>query len=556
MVSYPGRQTERPFGNVYQTEDGTDNIGEPMTTERDDLGEARPPDAGDDGFVEANAQLDGGDATSSAPVAEIPAPEELEEAVESDEDSDADPDVTIEEPSAEADPDEPVAEEPGAEDDTDEPVPEDDAEQPAAEDDAEQPAAEDDAEQPAAEQPAAEDDTDEPGAEDDAEEQATEGETSDTPEAASEQLAAATSTSSDVVPERKRRLGFRSRWALGLSILLGLLVIGVSGISVAAYQYAREYDGKIMPGATIAGVDVGGMSKAQAMKAVKTAIRPQLKRDIRIFWQAKRWHATPAELGAKSNAKRAVEDALYESANASFADKVRMRLGGGLGFDRDVAIRYPKDGVHGFVQGLASSFDQEPSDAHLDYEDTWITVVPEQVGREVDVDKSSSKLLHALRHGASSSGLAVSTKKPEVSADEFDMVLLLHIGENRLYVYEDGKITHKYTVATGQSAYPTPQGEYEVINKRYMPTWVNPAPDGWGSDMPASIPPGPGNPLGVRALDWSASGIRFHSTSDLGSLGHNASHGCVRMSAADVIELYDMVDIGTPIVSIQTAPYS
>jgi hypothetical protein len=373
------------------------------------------------------------------------------------------------------------------------------------------------------------------------------------PEAA-EQLVAATPASADVVP--KRRFGFRSRWALGIAILLGLMVLAASGISVAAYQYARTYDGKIMPGATIAGVDVGGLTKAQALKQVKAAIRPELKRDIKLFWQAKRWHATPAELGAKSNAKRAVEDALYASSTASFADKVRMRLGGGLDFNRDVAIRYSKDGVHGFVQGLASSFDQEAQDAHLDYEDTWITVVDEKVGREVNVDKSTAKVLHALRKGASSSGLVVETKKPEVFADDFDMVLLLHIGENRLYVYEDGKITHKYTVATGQSAYPTPQGEYEVINKRYMPTWVNPAPDGWGSDMPATIPPGPGNPLGVRALDWSASGIRFHSTSDLGSLGHNASHGCVRMSAADVIELYDMVDIGTPIVSIQTAPYS
>ena len=480
-----------------------------MTTERDDLDETRLDDAGEG--LDASSAAAAPDASApDAPVDEVPAPEELEDAVEDDAAETEDEEITTEEPTGSDE-----TEEPAAEQDTGE------TEEPAAE-------------EPASEEPASEEENAEPDAQ--------------------QQLAAATSASADVVP--KRRLGFRSRWALGLAVLLGIVVLGVSGISVAAYQYARSYDGKIMPGATIAGVDVGGMTKAEALKAVKAAIRPELKRDLKLFWQAKRWHATPAELGAKSNARRAVEDALYASANASFADKIRIRLGGDLGFQRDVAIRYPKDGVHGFVQGLASSFDQEAEDAHLDYDDTWITVVPEKVGREVDVEKSTSKVLHALRHGASSTGLAVATKKPEVSADEFDMVLLLHIGENRLYVYEDGKITHKYTVATGQSAYPTPQGEFEVVNKRYMPTWVNPAPDGWGSDMPASIPPGPGNPLGVRAIDWSASGIRFHSTSDLGSIGHNASHGCVRMTAADVIELYDMVDIGTPIVSIQTAPYS
>ena len=72
--------------------------------------------------------------------------------------------------------------------------------------------------------------------------------------------------------------------------------------------------------------------------------------------------------------------------------------------------------------------------------------------------------------------------------------------------------------------------------------------------MPASIPPGINNPLGLRAINWSAPAIRFHGTQALYSLGYNASHGCVRMSNDDVIELYDMIDVGTPIVSTVVAP--
>ena len=376
------------------------------------------------------------------------------------------------------------------------------------------------------------------------------------PEAeAQEQLAAATSVQ-EILPKQKRRiLGFRSRWALFFAVLAGLTVLAASGISVAAIQYARTYDGKIMPGATIAGVDVGGLDRDEALAKVRAAIRPELNREVLIRWQAQRWRATPAELGAKSDARRAVDEALYESANASFAKKVEMRLGGELGFERDIAIRYPEQGVQGFVQGLASSFDREPQDSYIDYEDTWVTVVPEKVGRKVDVDASTSKLLTSLRNGVENTRLVVDTKPVEVTKDEFDQILLLHIGENHLYLYQDGKITHDYTVATGQAAYPTPQGEWEVIGKRYMPTWVNPAPDGWGSDMPATIGPGIANPLGVRAIDWDASGIRFHGTQAISSLGHNASHGCVRMSTEDVIELYDLVDIGTPIISIQTGSY-
>ncbi len=103
--------------------------------------------------------------------------------------------------------------------------------------------------------------------------------------------------------------------------------------------------------------------------------------------------------------------------------------------------------------------------------------------------------------------------------------------------------------------YPTPTGLWEVTEKRYMPTWINPDPSGWGASMPASIPPGPGNPLGLRAINWSAPAIRFHGTDAIYSLGYNASHGCVRMANADVIELYDMIEVGTPIVSVQAGAY-
>jgi lipoprotein-anchoring transpeptidase ErfK/SrfK len=42
-------------------------------------------------------------------------------------------------------------------------------------------------------------------------------------------------------------------------------------------------------------------------------------------------------------------------------------------------------------------------------------------------------------------------------------------------------------------------------------------------------------------------GAGIHGTSDTASLGSAASHGCVRMSVPDVIDLYDRVDVGTPI---------
>jgi lipoprotein-anchoring transpeptidase ErfK/SrfK len=61
------------------------------------------------------------------------------------------------------------------------------------------------------------------------------------------------------------------------------------------------------------------------------------------------------------------------------------------------------------------------------------------------------------------------------------------------------------------------------------------------------IPGGtPENPLKARWLGiFDGAGI--HGTTETGSIGSAASHGCVRMLIPDVIELYDQVPVGAPI---------
>ena len=360
--------------------------------------------------------------------------------------------------------------------------------------------------------------------------------------------------SADLIP-RRRRLGFS--WpSKRIAVALGLIfLLAFSGVAYATYDYDQAYSGRILPGTEIAGVDVGGMSRADALAAVDGASRIQLDRTIEVSWEKRSWRVTPRKLGARSNAVELANAAVAASERTNVLKKAGMAvLGHELSFQRDLAITYPRQGVRGFVEGVASSLDREPVDASIDYSTGWVEIAPEQEGRKVLTDASRRALYRALRTGDDSVDLRVKTTAPAVTADDFDQILLLRIGENKLYLYDDGKITHTYTVATGQPEYPTPTGIYEITEKRYMPTWVNPDPTGWGASMPASIPPGPGNPLGTRALNWSASGIRFHGTEATYSLGYNASHGCVRMSMPDVEELYDLIEVGTPIVSLVASP--
>lgn len=355
---------------------------------------------------------------------------------------------------------------------------------------------------------------------------------------------------SDVTPGPEPRSRFSKRSRIVLGGLATVMVLSGAGAAWATYDYTNDYAGRLLPGARISGVDVGGMTAADAVTAVRDAIRPQLDRVVTVADGSKTWEVTPRELGAKNDAEEAVAAAIDASRTTSFVDRMQMKiLGDRLQFARDIAIRFPRQGVRGFIEGIAANYDKTARDATIDYSTGWVELVEERQGRKVVRDKSRKALMRALRTGEADVDLSVKTLTPQKTIEDFDQVLLVRIGENKLYLYQDGKITNSWTVATGLPEYPTPTGLFEVTEKRYMPTWINPSPDTWGKDMPAEIPPGINNPLGLRAINWSAPAIRFHGTQAIYSLGYNASHGCVRLSNADVIELYDLIDVGTPIVS-------
>jgi lipoprotein-anchoring transpeptidase ErfK/SrfK len=62
------------------------------------------------------------------------------------------------------------------------------------------------------------------------------------------------------------------------------------------------------------------------------------------------------------------------------------------------------------------------------------------------------------------------------------------------------------------------------------------------------IAPGPGNPLGTRAIYLNAPGIRIHGTYSTSSIGTYASHGCIRMYIEDSEELFELVDMGARVI--------
>ncbi len=121
--------------------------------------------------------------------------------------------------------------------------------------------------------------------------------------------------------------------------------------------------------------------------------------------------------------------------------------------------------------------------------------------------------------------------------------LVLSLSERRVYVYQGDRLLADYPVAIGREGWQTPTGEFQIFQQVQNPRWEHPLTG-------EIIPPGPENPLGERWLGFWTDGINsigFHGTPHEELIGQAVSHGCVRLRNADVVELYKMVGLGTPV---------
>lgn len=121
--------------------------------------------------------------------------------------------------------------------------------------------------------------------------------------------------------------------------------------------------------------------------------------------------------------------------------------------------------------------------------------------------------------------------------------LVIKLSERRVYIYQREQVKTSFPVAIGRDGWETPTGKYAVIQMQHDPTWQHP----FTGEL---VPPGSNNPLGVRWIGFWTDGtnyIGFHGTPNIESVGQPASHGCVRMYNQDVIQLFDMVKMGTTV---------
>jgi lipoprotein-anchoring transpeptidase ErfK/SrfK len=334
---------------------------------------------------------------------------------------------------------------------------------------------------------------------------------------------------------RKYRMTRCGARAVTLVAFASMILIGVEAGARAQQAGGQPEgpvdDGLIARGVTVSGLFVGGMNAEEARRAVN---RHSL-RHLLVTFRGEAWSYAPTTLGARAAVDAAVEEALAAPAGAEVP----------------LAVSVNENRLQRWTRSFAKRFDEKAESAEIILRNLRPKATPAHTGRELSRWSTRTALLTALESGDRSPvALPARVVKPRVTERELGLAIVIRRASNKLTLYRPGgprgmKVKRKFGVATGQAAYPTPLGNFEIVSMQRDPWWR--PPDSEWAEGADPIPPGPGNPLGTRWMGLSAPAVGIHGTPDAASIGYSASHGCIRMLVPEAEWLFERVEEGTPV---------
>jgi len=311
-----------------------------------------------------------------------------------------------------------------------------------------------------------------------------------------------------------------------------VVLVVVSALALLAPTAAVRADdgpGTIATGVAIGGISVGGLTTQDATKTVQQAFDAP----VELRYGATRILVTPDLLGAQAAVQPAVDQAATAPPDTTVPLEVTV--------DQTVTA--------GFMAKLAKRFDRPSVDSKLFLRNGRPYLTKERAGVKLNQRKGVRDTVAALTATERKPILLAGRRlKVSVTRANFGPVIVIHRGQNRLFLYRGMTYWRVFGVATGQTRYPTPLGRFTIVVKWRNPWWYPPASPWAQGQNP--IPPGPGNPLGTRWMGLSAAGVGIHGTPSDGSIGYSVSHGCIRMHIPEAEWLFNHVNVGTTVFII------
>ncbi len=346
----------------------------------------------------------------------------------------------------------------------------------------------------------------------------------------------------------------RSAWPIVGAIVLLLVLVLAGGM----YVYDHAHRNTIANGVTINGVAVGGLSEVAALHKIQHAVIDPLNRPLTVRSSAGSWTLDPRQARLTVDAQNMVTQAVHASREGSIVTRTfRGLFGGSVHRNVPLVVDYSHEAVTTLTAKVRAAVNRTPRNATVQPNASGLSTVPASPGLTVENERLGGRIVHALTGASPSRTVTVPTKvvQPTVTtaelARQYPAYIVVDRSAFQLRFYEHLRLAKTYEIAVGMEGLETPAGLHKVEWKEENPPWLVPNKAWAGALAGKTIPPGPEDPLKARFMSFDGgAGIHGIDPSEYSSIGHDASHGCVRMRIPDVIALYSRTPVGTPVYII------
>jgi len=316
------------------------------------------------------------------------------------------------------------------------------------------------------------------------------------------------------------------------------LAAGAIFLAIPACAFAQQAtplpEGTVPAGVSIAGLDVSGLPAIEAKGLVLNTIVAPHRAAMPLTFHGRAFEIDPDAAGYAADVDAAVIAAMQVVPAPGAITTIPL------------VETISKSKLQDVIEWRAGQIGIPARDATVSLNRAFRPVVGKAAfGYTVDVSKAVALLAPALITARPATPYALPETRVAPEITSIGPVVVVTRRNFKLRLYRGTTRIRTYPVAVGQPAYPTPTGNFRVVEKQMNPSWFPPSSP-WAAGL-GPIPPGASNPLGTRWIGTSAPGIGMHGTPNPSSIGSAASHGCIRMYISDVENLYPRVQVGTPV---------
>lgn len=178
-------------------------------------------------------------------------------------------------------------------------------------------------------------------------------------------------------------------------------------------------------------------------------------------------------------------------------------------------------------------------------------VEPFELAAVKDIEPGSEMDTNAVNDLPDDAGAAREDQsQPGATASPITTSIQIDTTTNMLSVFDADKLVAAYPVTIGSAQTASPIGDWKVKGIAKLPRFRYDKAmleHGKRSGDFHMLPPGPNSPVGVMWIALNKKGIGLHGTNEPDTIGHAASHGCVRLANWDVVRLAQKIKAGVPV---------